>query len=605
LFLLFKGNIRALRENKSRKKLDIRTFAFRCAVKRPRFIKFDQLNMKFKLILFCMLLAFGLSAQSDPAKEVPVAPVYTPGPSKVKPARMFPLDNDGTSFAKGIKADELKSLVYALASNSMQGRETGEPGQRMAADFIAQQFKEAGLPPKGDKGFFQRILLQSATWKDIGLKVADQEFRDRSDFYVYPAFSPDVPLLDIKEVMFVGYGIEDERYNDYGKVDVVGKAVMIYNGEPMSAEGKSLLTGNQFRSNWSVDWRKKVYLAKSKGATAVFIIDPEIEESLKKNRKAISTYGWTPVGTDPESIANELIPHVFVSPELAKAILGGKANKVASELEDLRGGDKFKPIKVKANLSLRLDKETKMLEGTNVLGVIEGTDEKLKKEYVFVTAHYDHLGSPDSTVVYYGADDNASGTAGVIEIARAFAEAKKQGVGPKRTVVCMLVSGEEKGLLGSKYYTDFPLFPLDKTIVDINIDMIGRVDERHADNPDYIYVIGSDRISTHLHDINEMVNAEQTKLELDYKYNSKDDPNRYYERSDHYNFAEKGIPSIFYFNGTHADYHRPTDTPDKLNYDVLAKRANLAFFVAWEAANRQERITPNVKQDKKADKKGN
>ncbi len=549
--------------------------------------------MKFKLLTLLLLPAFMLTAQSDPK------PLIYTGQKRPQPFRNYKLDNDGTAFAAGIKAEGLKSLVYALASDSMQGRETGQEGQRIAADFIAKQFKDAGLPPKGDKGFFQKIMLQSSTWKDVGIKVGDQEFRNRTDFYVFPVFSPDIPLTEIKEVMFVGYGIEDEKYNDYGKAEVAGKAVIFYDGEPMNTAGKSLITGQEFRSNWSIDWRKKVRLAKQKGATAVFIIDPNFEESLKKNRKEIATYGWRPVGSDPGAIANDFIPSAFVSPALAKAILGGKSNKVENELEDLREGDKFKPIKVKSKIELRLDKESKSLEGSNVLAVIEGSDEKLKKEFVFVTAHYDHLGSPDSTVIYYGADDNASGTAGVIEIAKAFAEAKKKGAGPKRTVVCMLVSGEEKGLLGSKYYTEFPLFPLDKTVVDINIDMIGRVDQPHAENPNYIYVIGSDRISTHLHDINELVNSEHTKLELDYKFNAKDDPNRYYERSDHYNFAEKGIPSIFYFNGTHPDYHRPTDTPDKLNYDVLAKRAQLAFYVAWETANRPDRLAPNVKQDKK------
>jgi hypothetical protein len=560
--------------------------------------------MKLKLFLLFLLPGITLTAQTDPKQAPttpapPAAPVYTPGPSKTKPSRLFPLENDGTAFAKGISANDLKSLVYALAADSMQGRETGEPGQQLAAQYIAQQFKEAGLPPKGDKGFFQKIFLQNVTWKDIAIKVGDQEFANRKDFYVYPTFSPDLPQLDIKEFVFLGYGIEDPKYNDYGKTEVAGKAVIIYYGEPLNKDGKSLLTGTEFRSNWSLDWRKKVQLAKEKGATAVFIIDQEFEESLKKNRKAISTNGWKPVGTGAEAMSNEFLPSAFISPALARAILGDKASKVEKELADLKDGGKFKPIKVKAKVQLRLDKASQMLEGSNVLAVIEGTDEKLKKEFVFVTAHYDHLGMSDSTVIYYGADDNASGTAGVIEIARAFAEAKKQGIGPKRTVVCMLVSGEEKGLLGSKYYTEFPLFPLDKTIVDINIDMIGRVDEKHKDNPDYIYVIGSDRISTHLHDINEMVNSEQTKLELDYKYNAKDDPNKFYERSDHYNFAEKGIPIIFYFNGVHPDYHRPTDTPDKLNYDVMAKRAQLAFFVAWEIANRQERIIPNVKQEKK------
>ena len=552
--------------------------------------------MKFKLLILLALPAYVLSAQTDPAPTTPPPGATYTGTKLNLPGRGFKLDNDGTTFAAGIKAEDLKTLVYALASDSMQGRETGEKGQQIAAQFIAQQFKDAGLPPKADKGFFQKILLQSETWKDLALKVGDQEFRNRSDFYVFPAFCPDRPLTELKELVFVGYGIESEKYNDYGKTDVAGKAVVLYLGEPLSADGKSLVTGSEFRSNWSLDWRKKVLLAKSKGAVAVFLVDPNFEESLKKNRKSISTNGWKPVSSDAEMVANEYIPHLFVTPAVAKALLGDKAEKMEKEMADLREGSKFSPIKVKSKVELRQDKESQMLEGSNVLAVIEGTDERLKKEYVFVTAHYDHLGMSDSTVIYYGADDNASGTSGVIEIARAFAEAKKQGVGPKRTVVCMLVSGEEKGLLGSKYYTEFPIFPLDKTLVDINIDMIGRVDERHANNPDYIYVIGSDRISTTLHEINELVNKEQTKLELDYKFNAKDDPNHFYERSDHFNFAEKGIPIVFYFNGVHPDYHRPTDTADKINFDALAKRAKLAFFVAWEVANRPERLLPNVPQ---------
>lgn len=544
--------------------------------------------MKFKLLSLFLLPAFALMAQTDGNKIGPYTRDYT-------------LENDGAKFAAGISANDLKPLVYALASDSMQGRETGEEGQRIAARFIAQQFKDAGLPPKADKGFFQKILLQNESWKELGLKVGDQELRNRSDFYLYSAFNPDLPLLEVKELMFVGYGIEDEKYNDYGKADVEGKAVIFYSGEPMTTDGKSLITGSDYRSNWSLDWRKKVQLAKKKGAKLVFIIDSNFEENLKKNRKLLSTFGWKPASADSDTKSNAYVPNVFLSPSAAKSILGDKASKAEAELTDLRGGEKFKPVKVKAKIELRLDKESKTLEGSNVLAVIEGTDEKLKKEYVFVTAHYDHLGMSDSTVIYYGADDNASGTAGVIEIARAFAEAKKQGIGPKRTVVCMLVSGEEKGLLGSKYYTEFPLFPLDKTTVDINIDMIGRIDEAHASNPEYIYVIGSDRISTELHNIGEMVNKEHTKLDLDYKFNAKDDPNHFYERSDHYNFAEKGIPIVFYFNGVHPDYHRPSDTPDKINFDVLAKRAQLAFHVAWECANRPFRIIADVRQDKKKD----
>jgi len=545
--------------------------------------------MKIKLLIFLLLPAFMLTAQADSA---------TLQKPPVKKSRKYKLP-DPTPFMATITADDLKPLVEALAGPEMQGRETGEPGQRAAADYIAAQFKALGLTPVGDRNtYFQQINLQNESWKDLALKVGDQEFKNRTDFYLFPAFNPENPKLELKEVVFVGYGIEDPKYNDYGDVDVKGKAVIFYDGEPMGNDGKSLITGSEFRSSWSLDWKRKVQLAKKKGAILVFIVDTQFSDNQKTNRKLTSTWGWKPVSAMNEKQAGEFINNLFISPAVAAAILGKKAEKAEDAIAELKSGKEFKPVKVKSKIEVRLDKEIKKLQGSNVIGFIEGSDPTLKNEYVFITAHYDHLGMPDSSVIYYGADDNASGTAGVIEIARAFAEAKKKGNGPLRSVVCMLVSGEEKGLLGSRYYVEYPLFPLNNTVVDINIDMIGRVDNAHAGNPNYIYVIGADRISTDLHRINEDVNERFVNLQLDYKYNAPDDPNRFYERSDHYNFAERGIPAIFYFNGTHADYHKPTDTADKIDYNALAKRAQLAFCTAWDIANRGARLHKDVPQEK-------
>lgn len=554
--------------------------------------------MKLKLLIFTLLVAINLPAQTEEPKDAaPENAEINPYPVKRKLYRSYTLP-DAKPFAAGIKAEELKALLTVLTADSLQGRETGEIGQRKAAQYIARQFEAAGIPAKADRNsYFQNILLRRTSWSDIGLTVGSQEFRNRSDYYVYPAYTTSTPKLALNSLMFVGYGIEDPKYNDYERASVKGRAVMFYDGEPLDNDGKSLITGTEFRTEWSLNWRKKVNLAKEKGATMVFIVDPNIKENVKKNRRLISTYGWKPVGSRRATESDDLINCMFISPAVAEAILGKKAKKSEKEMSDLRSGKNFKPVKVKTSVEVRLAKETKDLEGSNVLAIIEGSDSLLRKEYVFVTAHYDHLGMSDSTIIYHGADDNGSGTCGVIEIARAFQEAADKGVGPKRTVVCMLVSGEEKGLLGSQYYTEFPLFSLERTMADINIDMIGRIDERHADNPDYVYVIGSDRISTTLHEINEMQNEETTKLELDYRYNAKDDPNHFYERSDHYNFAKKGIPSIFYFNGTHADYHRPTDTVDKINFDALAKRAQLAFYTAWEIANRPYQLVKDVRQD--------
>ena len=229
----------------------------------------------------------------------------------------------------------------------------------------------------------------------------------------------------------------------------------------------------------------------------------------------------------------------------------------------------------------------------NVVAIIEGST--LPEEYIVISSHLDHEGVKNGEV-YNGADDDGSGSVALLEVAEAFQEAVKAGKGPKRSIIFLHVSGEEKGLLGSRYYTDNPLYPLANTIANLNIDMVGRTDpKRENENDNYIYLIGSDRLSTELHEVSEAANKATVNLELDYTYNAKDDPNRFYFRSDHYNFAKNNIPVIFYFNGTHADYHKPTDTVEKIRYDLLAQRSQLVFYTAWELANREERIVVDKK----------
>ncbi|PKA84529.1 peptidase M28-like protein [Ulvibacter sp. MAR_2010_11] len=225
----------------------------------------------------------------------------------------------------------------------------------------------------------------------------------------------------------------------------------------------------------------------------------------------------------------------------------------------------------------------------NIVAYIKGTEKP--NEVIVLSAHYDHVGTDSNGNVYNGADDDGSGTVALLEIAEAFQQAVKEGNGPKRSILFLHVTGEEIGLYGSKYYTENPLFPLANTVCNLNTDMIGRIDPDKADNPNYVYLIGSDKLSQELHDVSESVNKTYTKLELDYKFNDDNDPNRFYYRSDHYNFAKNNIPVIFYFNGTHADYHQPTDTPDKIEYELMAKRAQLIFQTTWEIANREGRIT--------------
>lgn len=228
------------------------------------------------------------------------------------------------------------------------------------------------------------------------------------------------------------------------------------------------------------------------------------------------------------------------------------------------------------------------LNSINVASIIEGSH--YPNEYIVITAHLDHVGI-EGEDIFNGADDDGSGSMALLEIAQAFKMASLDGYGPKRSIVILHVSAEEKGLLGSEYYTDNPLYPLEDTITNLNVDMIGRTDPtRDSDNDNYIYLIGTDRLSSMLHETSERVNKNTVDLELDYRFNAWDDPNRFYERSDHYNFAKNNIPVIFYFSGTHEDYHGPGDTPDKIRYDLLTKRTKLIFHTAWEIANMDDKI---------------
>lgn len=241
---------------------------------------------------------------------------------------------------------------------------------------------------------------------------------------------------------------------------------------------------------------------------------------------------------------------------------------------------------------LNAKKNENLPDSENIWAYIEGSEKP--EEVVVISAHYDHVGIKKNAV-FNGADDDGSGTVALLEIAQAFQLAKKDGHGPKRSILFLHVTGEEHGLHGSRYYSENPLFPIKNTVSDVNIDMIGRRDEAHANTNNYVYLIGADRLSSELDEICKTVNEKYVHLDLDFKYNAANDPNNFYRRSDHYNFAALGIPSVFIFNGTHADYHRKTDTPDKIEYDALAKRAQLAFYIVWELANRENRIVVDKK----------
>jgi len=272
-------------------------------------------------------------------------------------------------------------------------------------------------------------------------------------------------------------------------------------------------------------------------------------------------------GTDGQKMAAEYLRNFYIDQE------------IPSPIEEL---NYYQNIPADF-LGKRIDTDSE-----NVVAFIEGSEKP--EEIIVLSAHYDHVGMRKDGTIYNGADDDGSGTVALLEIAQAFKMAAENGQRPKRSILLLHVTAEEIGLFGSRYYTENPLFPLENTVCNLNTDMIGRIDPDKADNPEYVYLIGSDKLSQELHELSEMVNENYVQLELDYTFNDENDPNRFYYRSDHYNFAKNNIPVIFYFNGVHEDYHEPTDTPDKIEYELLAKRARLIFHTAWEVANREGRI---------------
>jgi hypothetical protein len=491
-------------------------------------------------------------------------------------------------LAATITAEGLKKHLYILASDEYEGRETGTTGQRKAAAYISSHFYELGLPVVGESNtYYQQIAYTAENWDQVNLAVNKKGYRHLWDYVAFPTLNSDTDTREFSEVVFLGYGIDDNRYSDYKDVDVKGKIVLAYLGEPIREDSVYWITGTKQMSEWSTDWRLKLKAAKKWGAAGILLIDGQIQKTIGEQRRKLLSPGFRiGRGEEPEKhYAN----NAFISPGIAQEIMGKRLKKVVKARDRITATGKPQPVVLKTDLVLTQDKRTRQIIGENVLGYIEGSDPELKDELIIVTAHFDHLGKKGKDI-YRGADDNASGTSTVMEIARVLAQAKEQGHGPRRSVLCMLVSGEEKGLLGSKYYVENPIFPLENTVANVNVDMIGRTDEKYADNPRYIYVIGSDRLSSELHEINERMNEQYVNITLDYTYNDPADPNRYYERSDHYNFAERGIPAIFYFSGEHEDYHQPTDTADKIQFDKMEEVARLIFHVTWELANREGRI---------------
>lgn len=477
-------------------------------------------------------------------------------------------------YAAMIDPAQLKDNLGIIASDALEGRYTGKRGQKMAASFIANHFREIGLQAPVNGSYYQPIKLTAVKLGHAFIIAGGTKYDNLSDFF----YSGDQDTGgDVKtEIVFVGKGSDD----DFVQVDVKGKSVMFW------LEEFSFRSGAQARALASK--------AKKLGALyTLFAIGTK--DSFDQGINLMKRFqGGEELSLEKPDL-EKANGRFYLSPSLAEVILKTTVEKLKSTVELDVSKKPLRKIKA-ASITLNVRQILGEVETENVLGYLPGTDKK--DELVVVTAHYDHIGkrpSGEGDLINNGADDDGSGTVAVMQLAKAFAQAKRDGNGPRRSMLFMTVTGEEEGLLGSEYYSEHPVFPLENTVVDLNIDMIGRVDDKYKDDKNYVYIIGSDKLSSELHEINERMNSTYTQLTFDYLYNEESHPDRFYYRSDHYNFAKHDVPIIFYFNGSHADYHRVSDEIGKIDFELLALRAQCVFYTAWEVANRDTRLRVDKK----------
>lgn len=493
-----------------------------------------------------------------------------------------------TNYLKYIDEADMKKHLSILASDEYEGRETGEKGQKMAAEYLANRFKELGLAAPVNGSYFQKFELNKTSLAEFRIETLTGKIElSQNEIIVVNPLQGDKNDEE-HDIIFAGYGLEEEGdngYSSYESIDVKNKIAVIMIGTPKGKE--NLIPNEEARKSVYLQMGFKSKLAKEKGAKGVIFVTKKDEYTLFD--EMYGHYFKDPKWSVPSNVEKkedkpEFLMALSTTDKLPN-LLGYTDKKWKKAFKKWnKKGKNIVGAKAKVYSEMKVEK----VETENVLGFLEGTDKK--EELIVITAHYDHIGIIDGKI-YNGADDDGSGTTGVLELAEAFSLAKKEGNTPRRSILFMLVTGEEKGLLGSSYYSENPVFPLKNTVSNLNIDMIGRMDKDHKDDPNYVYIIGSTMLSTELHELSEMsAKMYAPNVKLDYTYNDKDDPNRFYYRSDHYNFAKHDIPVIFYFNGVHDDYHQHTDEVDKIHFGKMQEITRLIFSTAWNLVNREERI---------------
>lgn len=506
----------------------------------------------------------------------------------------------------GITAEQMRKYLTFISSDELEGRDTPSRGLDLAAMYIADHLERWGIKPAGDNGtYFQKFAIKRSKVDAAGtrLDLNGQNFAYGDDFLA--SFTASNASGN---VVYAGTGwvIKAKGLDSYAGIDVKDKIIVVTGGFPKGATGADLIGGKN-----GVDWFSPTAYALANGAKAV-ISFPSFGgiANWQGTRWTQAEKGGVSYGPD----AAKAVPAITASPRLLNVLFQGEKASASTIFNKAAADEPVAAFELKPEKRINLNVALKYEQtgSQNVVGILEGSDPVLKNEYVAVGAHYDHVGSnpyaPGDDKIWNGADDDGSGTVAVMSIAEAFSK----GPRPKRSMLFIWHAGEEHGLWGSEYFSNHPTVPITAIITELNIDMIGRFqkpgDENHPQNkelpkPGEIFLIGSKMMSTELGDVSEATNKGFLDLSFNYKYDDPKDPEQYFYRSDHFNYARKGVPIIFYMDGNHADYHQPSDTIDKINFVEMVRVTRTIFATGWELANRP--VRPRVDKPLPASVTGN
>jgi Peptidase family M28 len=524
-----------------------------------------------------------------------------------KPSKSPNASPAATASARGvdtISAAQLRNYLSFIASDEMEGRDTPSRGLDTTAKFLAMNLERWGFKPAGDNNsFFQKIVLRrdQVDGAHSSAEINGQKFSFGEDFL------PNAVSANITgPLVYAGHGwiVKSKNIDAYQGIDVKDKILVVFGEGYPQGVARADLTGKM-----GEDWISPALYAQQHGAKGIIVIpDYGILLRWEQTRQRLGAPAPRAQVEKFMTQSGPAVPTIWASPKMATALFQGEKYSAAALMAY---GSAVAPMSVSPgngppvtvtlpfelnaakNVTFTIAAKGEKPMTQNVVAVWEGGDPVLKNEYVAVGAHYDHIGicAPGTAdPICNGADDDGSGTTALLGMAEAISHAKQR---PKRSVLFVWHCGEEKGLWGSRYFTDYPTIPLDQIVTQLNIDMIGRSKKEGDTNPrnatlsgpNAIYVIGSTMMSTELGQLSQTVNKSYLNLEYDLRYDDPADPNRFFFRSDHYNYARKGIPIIFFFDGVHEDYHRPGDEPQKIDYEKMEKVARTIYMTLWEVAN--------------------